>query len=103
MDNQSVFPLPSPSTSELGVVKDQVLQLVQAHKDLQTYRGHDTVDLDGVKFDLLLQTINWVSLNLPSSSYYVFLEINTFVDALGASHLCDKDFIDECFNTSKLS
>ena len=101
LGHQYVSPLPYPSTSELGAIKAQVLHLSQDHRDFQACLGHDAVDLGGVKFEYLPQTIAWVTTNLPSGSYYVFIEINTLLDDLGPSCLSDKDFIDEKYHTTR--
>ena len=68
---------------------------------MQACLGHNTVDLGGVKFQSLSQTITWVSSNLPAGSYHVFMDLNTLLDALGSSHLADKDFIDEKYHATR--
>ena len=59
------------------------------------------VDLGGVKFKSLPQTIAWVSVNSPSSSYRVFMNIHTLLDYLGSFHLSNKDFIDEKYHATR--
>ena len=85
----------------MGVIKAQTSQFVQDHKYLQACLGYDYVDLGGVKFESLPQTIAWVSANLPSGSYYVFMDLKTLLDALGSFHLSDKDVIDETYHDTR--
>ena len=59
------------------------------------------MEIGGVKFESLPQTIAWVQSNLPSNLYDVFMDINTSLDALGSSHLSDKDFIDEKYHAKR--
>ena len=58
LGRQSVYPLPYPSLSKLGTVESQVSHLFQDHRDLHAYIGHDTVDLESVKFESFPQTID---------------------------------------------
>ena len=64
LGHQSVSPLPSPSSSELKTINAQVLQLSKDYRNLQACFDYDTVDLGGVKFESLAQTIDWVTTNL---------------------------------------
>lgn len=52
-----MYPLLSPSTSELGDIKNQIAQLFQDYKDLHVCLDHNTVDFGGVKFELHPQTV----------------------------------------------
>ena len=72
-----------------------MVQLFQYHKDLHACLDHVTIDLGGVNFESLPQTIAWVKANHPSGSFYVFMNLNTLLHALGSSHLSDKNFDDE--------
>ena len=57
------------------------------------------MEIGGVKVESLPQTITWGQSHLPSSSYHVFMDMNTLLYTLGSFylsfHLSDKDFIDE--------
>ena len=94
-------PLSSPSTSALGVVQTQISQLFSLQKELQACIGQDVMEIGGVKFESLPQTITWVNSQLSSESYHVFMDMNTLLDALGSSHLSDKDSIDERYHAQK--
>ena len=71
------------------------------HQELQASIGQHMVDIRGVKFESLRQTTAWITSNLTSGSYHVFMNVNTLLDALGSSHLYDKDFIDEKYHAQK--
>ena len=68
------------------------------HQELQASIGQHVVKIDGVKFESLHQTTAWITSNLPSFSYHVFMDVNTLLDAIGSSHLFEKDFIDEKYH-----
>ena len=59
------------------------------------------MEIDVVKFESLPQMIDWVKSQLPSGSYHVFMDMNTLSDALGSSHLSDKEFFDERYHAQK--
>ena len=71
------------------------------HQELQASIGQHMVEIRGVKFESLRQTTAWITSNLPSGSYHVFMDVITLLDALGSSHLSDKDFIDEKYHAQK--
>ena len=50
-----------PSTSTLGVVQAQIIQLFSLQKELQACIGQDVMEIGGVKFDSLPQKIDWVN------------------------------------------
>ena len=101
LGNVSVPPLTSLSISEYGVVKTQIVQLLSLQKELRTCIGQDIVEIGGVKFESLPQTIAWVQSQVHSGSYHVSMDMNTLLDVLGSSHLSDKDFIDEKYHAQK--
>ena len=65
--------------------------LLQSQNNLQSFIGQGVVEVGGVKFESLPQTIAWVNINLLSGSYHVFMDLNRLRDALASSHLSDKD------------
>lgn len=79
-------------------MQTQIRQLFSLQKELQVCIGQDVVEIGGVNFKLLPQTITWVKSHLTSSSYHVFIGTNTLLYALGSSNLSDKDFIDEKYH-----
>ena len=68
---------------------------------MQACLGNNTVDLDGVKFQSLPQTITWISANHSSSSYHVCMDLNTLLYVLRSSHLSDEDFTDEKYYATR--
>ena len=83
-------------------MQTQIRQLFSLKKELQVCIGQDVVEIGGVKFKFLPQTITWVQSHLTSSSYHVFIGTDTLLYALGSSNLSDKDFIDEKYHSQKV-
>ena len=57
--------------------------------------GQKSVKMGGVKLESLLHTTSWAKRELPCSSYHVFHDPITLLDAVGASQISNKEFLDE--------
>ena len=57
--------------------------------------------LDGVKFESLRQTTQWVRANLTSGVYHLFHDTSTLLDAFDGSYLFTKDFIDGTYHAAR--
>lgn len=101
LDSNHPLPLPSASISELNILTTRVDALGVSRQALQVSIGQYIVNIDGVKFESLLQTTYLVTSNLPSESYHIFMYVNNLLDAHGSSYLPDKDLIDENYHAQK--
>ena len=81
-------------TAELSLVRSSV-------SDLTSRVGQDAIEIGGVHFQSLSQTIAWVRTSLPSNAYFVFQDIMTLLDLIGTSNLSDNDFLDGQYKANR--
>ena len=74
-------------SSELSLVKSNIINLTSRF-------GQDAIEIGGVQFQSLSQTIAWVRSDLPSNCYSVFQDIMTLLDLIGTSNFSHSDFLD---------
>ena len=91
-------PLPPSSTiaySEFSSLSSKILLLKSSVCDLTSIIGEDAIEIGGVYFQSLSQTIAWVRSRLPSNAYLVFQDVMTLFDLIGTSNLINNEFLDE--------
>ena len=54
--------------------------------------GYEAVEIGGIQFQSLRQTIGWVRDELPSFAYFVFQDTVTLLDMIASTNRSDDDF-----------
>ena len=88
-------PLAPPSSligSRLISVSKEINLLRSNLDDLSSRIGQEVIEIGGVQFQSLAQTIAWVRRELPSNAYFVFQDMMTLFDLLGTTNLSYNDF-----------
>ena len=93
--------MPSYQDTELDAYKAQLSLFASRLDDLKACMGQESVKMGGVKLESLLHTTSWVKRELPCSSYHVFHDPITLLDAVGASQMSNKEFLDERYHASR--
>ena len=63
--------------------------------------GQESMKMGGLKLESLLYTTSWVKKELPCSSYHVFHDPITLLDAVSASQISNKEFLDERYHEAR--
>ena len=65
--------------------------------------GQEVVDLGGENFESLPQTVSWVRREQVSNTYYLFLDLISLLNVIGASNRLDNDFTDKQYRVAQLN
>ena len=96
--------IPPSSTlveSKLASVSADLVLIRSNLDDLSSRIGQEVIEIGGVQFQSLSQTIAWVRQELPSNAYFVFQDVMTLLDLLGTSNLSDNDFLDGQYKATR--
>ena len=96
--------LPPPSSSvetKLAALSAELASLRDSHHELTTRMGNEAVEIGGIQFQSLHQTIAWVRDELPSFAYFVFQDTVTLLDMIGSTNRSDDDFLGGQFKASR--
>ena len=91
----------STTSTEILALKSSLSSIVERQKDMQACIGQLSVEIGGVRFESLPQTITWVRTNLLSGAYYLFLDAPILLDMVTSSNMSDKEFLEEKFQASR--
>ena len=84
----------SSLSSELWLLKSSVC-------DLLSRIGQDAIEVGGVHSQSLSQTFAWFRSHLPSNAYFVFQDVMTLLNLIGASNLTDNKFLDGYYKVNR--
>ena len=101
LGSSPLLPPPSVFSTRIHLLEATVVQLSVDHKNIQTYIGHDVVEIGGIIFEYIRQTTAWVVTHLPSPEYFIFNDVIIIFDALGSIHLSNRDFLEEKYHASR--
>ena len=94
-------PMSSSRDTELDACKVQLSLFAGRLDDLKAYMGQESVKMDGVKLKSLLHTTSWMKKELSSSSYHIYHDPVTLLDAVGASQMSNKEFLNESYHATR--
>ena len=101
LENTPLVPLSTSIDTKLAALTAEIASLRESHHELTTRMGYEAVEIGGIQFQSLRQTIGWVRDELPSFAYFVFQDTVTLLDMIGSTNRSDGDFLGGQFKASR--
>ena len=93
LENTPLVPLSTSIDTKLAALTAEIASLRESHHELTTRMGYEAVEIGGIQFQSLRQTIGWVRDELPSLAYFVFQDTVTLFAMIGSINRSDDNVL----------